>query len=186
MTDHRHLCAVNECKSDVLARGWCVRHYKRWRKHGSPLAGRDAGLSPESRFWAMVDRGETCWLWRGGVTPAGYGMFWLAGKNVSAHRFSFQLHFGPVPTGVFVCHRCDVRSCVNPDHLFLGTPADNMADMVRKGRQYNGRGVSATCRRGHAYTPENTRWDTRPNKNGRYCITCKREYDRERTRRARA
>lgn len=75
-----------------------------------------------------------CWLWAGRKMRNGYGQVIVAGKNVLTHRRMWQLAFGPIPEGLFVCHRCDVRNCIAPHHLFLGTNLENMHDMIAKGR----------------------------------------------------
>lgn len=89
----------------------------------------------EPRFWAKVDKtdGDGCWLWTGSRRHR-YGEFWVNGKREYPHRVSFELANGPIPAGLVVCHKCDVPLCVRPDHLFIGTLADNFADMRAKGR----------------------------------------------------
>ena len=89
---------------------------------------------PSKRFWARVNRTDDCWLWTGWKDWGGYGILTVKDKNIKAHRFSWELFFGPIPLGLKVLHKCDVRLCVNPDHLFLGTNLDNSRDMVNKGR----------------------------------------------------
>lgn len=76
-----------------------------------------------------------CWIWTGHLNGNGYGRISVNGRNEQTHRVSWSIHRGPIPNGQHVLHHCDVRCCVNPDHLFLGTRADNMQDMIRKGRQ---------------------------------------------------
>jgi hypothetical protein len=90
---------------------------------------------PEVRFWDFVEKTSECWIWTGGNTPRGYGIFCPTGsKKMYSHRFSYELHIGRIPNGMFVCHACDNPACIRPDHLFLGTARDNTMDMVTKGR----------------------------------------------------
>lgn len=104
--------------------------------------------SDEARFFAKVDRSGgpgACWLWTACTYGGGYGSFGLGGRTQYAHRVAYELEVGPIPGGLHVLHRCDVRRCVNPAHLFLGTNADNAADMVSKGRQSRGAEHRATA-----------------------------------------
>ncbi len=89
------------------------------------------------RFWEKVEKTDGCWLWRGHVSPEGYGKIWGGrelGIPTGAHRVSYEIHKGEIPKGMVVMHSCDNRGCCNPDHLSLGTDADNARDKVAKGR----------------------------------------------------
>lgn len=89
----------------------------------------------EERFWAKVNKTETCWLWTGAKQRLGYGHISIGNDRfTSAHRLAYELANGPIPDGLFACHRCDNPACVRPDHLFLGTQQDNLRDAWRKGR----------------------------------------------------
>lgn len=89
-------------------------------------------------IWKYVSKTEGCWLWTKAVSEQGYGKWVINRKTVVAHRYIWELTNGRIPDNLFVCHKCDVRSCVRPDHLFLGTHKDNMRDMREKGRAASG------------------------------------------------
>lgn len=94
-----------------------------------------ATIPPAERFWKHVAPGPftDCWEWQGALRN-GYGVMNNKGKVVYCHRFSYELHFGPLPEGYRACHSCDNRKCCNPYHIFAGTQGDNMRDMYAKGR----------------------------------------------------
>lgn len=94
-----------------------------------------------------------CWTWVGCLNHRGYGQLTHKQKRWTAHRFFYTTHVGPIPPGLLVCHTCDNRRCVNPAHLFLGTPKDNTQDMMRKGRHVAPR--KEACLRGHPLSGEN-------------------------------
>lgn len=107
------------------------------------------GATLEERFWRRVEKTEGCWLWRGSVDEDGYGSIGSFGNadRMKSHRYSWALHHGPIPEGLYVLHNCNTlrepgdtsyRRCVNPAHLFLGTNDDNMRDMVEKKRSAHG------------------------------------------------
>lgn len=111
----------------------------------SPVLGGGAPLPSEpsstgdfdlcNRFWRNVQKLPSCWLWKGCLSEKGYGLFWDKQHHCQrAHRVSWLIHNGEIPKGLMVCHTCDTRNCVNPDHLFLGTARDNNRDMIRKKR----------------------------------------------------
>lgn len=95
-----------------------------------------AFCSDMCRFMAYVDKQESCWIWKGFTNRKGYGRFsFRHNKSATAHRVSYEVFKGPIENNLFVCHQCDNPSCVNPDHLWLGTHLENMIDMIEKGRQ---------------------------------------------------
>lgn len=91
---------------------------------------------PIDNFWNKVDKcsENDCWNWKASKYLAGYGAFYVNRMKCLAHRFSYELHFGEIPKDLMVLHKCDNPSCVNPNHLFIGTHQDNMNDMVSKNR----------------------------------------------------
>lgn len=123
----------------------------------------------------MPEPNSGCWLWLRYVAQDGYGRYQIRSKQVVAHRASYELYKGPVPEHLYVLHKCDVRCCVNPDHLWLGTLSDNMRDMHRKNRHHNA--PRERCMRGHEFTEENTLIA----KDGqRRCRICNKKYHQER------
>lgn len=123
-------------------------------------------MNLRERFMAKVLRipESTCWIWDG-YTDAkmGYGMFWMGVSMRLSHRVAHELFVAPIPDGMHVCHSCDVPSCVNPDHLWLGSNADNVADKIAKGRAKHLNGVDHPAAR---LNEETVRWIRASEKSG--------------------
>lgn len=144
-------CSIEGCeKTNILAKGWCNMHYKRWWRHGDPLAGVGRrcpdGATPMERLkyvgWTerrVRDYLDTpCWEWRGLLDRAGYGRVYDGDRVQAAHRYSYMTRVGPITPEEFILHKCDNPPCMNPDHLFVGDDISNTADKMSKKRQANG------------------------------------------------
>lgn len=95
-------------------------------------------MSPEQRFWCRVQKTQSCWVWTGKLDRNGYGKLKVNDVSVRAHRFSYIIHNGQIEESMFICHTCDNPKCVNPAHLYAGTPADNVRDRTARGRSAYG------------------------------------------------
>lgn len=149
------VCSVDDCRSKHFGKGFCFKHYRRWKVHGNPLMvaiGGKSGRTIDQRLWnrVVVDN-KGCWNWTGTKDTKGYGSIRFNKKGYWVHRFAWQLTYGEIPVSLMVCHRCDNPSCINPAHLFLGTAKDNSIDMMQKNRGGKGRFI-----RGHL--PYNTKF----------------------------
>ena len=133
-----NVCSDVNCVRPASARGMCNTHYMQQRRAGLIPVGTQKPAPVEERFWRYVKKTDTCWLWTGSEKKlSGYGQIGLGGRGgklVLAHRFSYELHKGPIPDGLVVMHSCDNPRCVNPSHLSVGTHSENTMDSVRKGR----------------------------------------------------
>ena len=185
-------CSIDGCGRRHYGHGWCQMHWRRWYKHGDPLAVVGNSKPLEDRLQRMIDRDSLpgCWLWTGSINADGYGHVRVDQRTLGAHRASYELWIGPIPAGFqldHVCHTVDKhcsggngclhRRCVNPAHL---EPVTNHENLLR-GRWPGSR--KTHCPYGHEYTTENTYIGPRGEQD---CRTCRRLRMREKRRKARA
>jgi HNH endonuclease len=143
-------------------------------------------MTLQERFEAKIspEPNTGCWFWTGAADAKGYGTIGAGNEHIRVHRLSWELYRGPIPEGMHVCHHCDNPSCVNPDHLFVGTHRDNMADMVAKGRgvhdlrpAWQEQRTRTHCKRGHPFSPDNLMESSR---GYRRCRACEQAFDKAR------
>lgn len=128
---------IFKCSKSTI-NNWLIKYNIQIRTLSESCKGKKHQARPlNERFWEKVEIREKnkCWNWTGGCSLNGYGQISKNGKQKSAHRISWELHYGKISDGMHVCHKCDNKQCVNPYHLFLGTHQDNMVDRDKKGRQ---------------------------------------------------
>lgn len=177
-------CSVDGCDLPIRSGCLCNAHGLRKRRTGTvgtkPVGDRSRPKSdPVARFWAKVDKTETCWLWTAAKSDTGYGSFRNDSVTYNAHRLAYELLRGQVPSGLVLDHLCRVRHCVNPDHLEPVTERVNIVDRSMSPTAVSTR--TNRCKRGHEFTPENTRWQNAEHTK-KTCRTC--SVMRERLRRA--
>ena len=153
-------CSVDGCKTKAKARGWCPKHWKRWKAHGDPSYTKSAsyvrGGTDEERFWSKVTPTGFCWIWEGAPGRYGHGYFNLGAadgrRGVVAHKFAYETLVGLVPDGLELDHLCRNPSCVNPDHLEPVTHAENLRRGFAPAQHLNRQGV---CAEGHDTRDDN-------------------------------
>jgi hypothetical protein len=133
-------CSAPDCESPVHAKGFCRPHYKCFNRIGKPIPDRVTIHGSIEKKFALKSKGRNdagCWIWTGGLDKDGYGSLRDGQKMKRAHRVSWEIHFGQIPEGMAILHKCNNPACVNPDHLKIGDHTDNMEDRKKNGRPWH-------------------------------------------------
>jgi hypothetical protein len=146
-------CEFKNCQNKHHSKGLCKAHYVQ-RQRGKPLTSvpKTSGTITENNKQNLINRllnkvektEKGCWEWKGTILSVGYGVMNVNSHRTYTHRLSYLLFKGEIPDEQDVCHKCDNRICVNPDHLWLGSRSDNIHDMVNKNRQAKGESIGSS------------------------------------------
>jgi hypothetical protein len=165
-------CSILGCANDAWARQMCHKHLRRWYD-GRDVEREATQTLPEvDRFWRYVEKGPHCWMWRGGLTGAGYGVFSTGSRpkgtlrSKLAHRYAYELLVGPIATGKHLDHLCRETACVRPAHLEPVSPRDNTLRGIGPSALNE---IATECKRGHLFSAENTYVDKRGERHCRAC-----------------
>jgi hypothetical protein len=167
-------CVAVGCDRPARLRaGYCIPHYKRWKRRGTTH-----DITPEERFFACVAEVGDCWVWSGPVLKGGYGKFVAEKRDLLAHRWAYEFLRSEIPAGLHLDHLCRNRPCVNPWHL---EPVTARVNLHRSGNYIGVNARKTHCIRGHAFDEANTYWSR--NNTHRHCRACVRIRELNRTRR---
>ncbi len=165
----RSRCSIDGCGNIVDARGYCQKHYRRWRAHGDPLHTPPSALDRFHEKY-VTDAVTGCMIWTAHRNADGYGQFGVDGKTVSAHRFAYEQFVGAIPDGLVIDHLCRNRACCNPHHLRVCTRRENT---LAPGSEAPAaiHAAKTHCPDGHPYNDANTR----VYRGKRQCRECRRQ-----------
>lgn len=171
-------CSVEGCTRDKRVKGMCNRHYGNLSNYGHAVPRREWSVNDTLDYTGWDVTASGCWEWRGARNDLGYGTLTLVRQGLDkarVHRLMYERYNGLIPEGLIVRHKCDNPPCSNPDHLELGTMADNTQDMMERGRHW--RHGAEECLNGHPITdPSTYRFQERSDRNGeKVCLRCQRE-----------
>lgn len=175
-------CSVEGCDRPRRARGWCTKHYSRWRRWGDPTVTMAPGF-PENLLRKMEPQSNGCIYYTGAINADGYARVVVDGESTPAHRAAYEHFVGPIPEGMTLDHECHNlsgcnmvhdclhRRCVNPEHLMAKPHRNNL--LASPNTQASINAAKTHCKRGHEFTPENTYLNSR---GGRVCRECQRHH----------
>lgn len=163
MATKKRTCSIDGCDNDHYGRGWCRKHWKRWRRHGDPHAGASSLYpTPEEAFVHRSERRDDHIIWTGATNDNGYGVIWDGKRTRLAHRWNWERESGPIPRGKDLDHRCGVPACCNPEHLRIVTVKQNAENRVRLASN------NTTGYRGVSWDSKRGKWFARAKHHGKY------------------